>query len=52
MWHQCYIECVNGSWGIYWPDCTVAYPQKFGTKGWATRTLNYLISTEKETRCS
>lgn len=42
MWSQCYIEQVNGLWGIYWPECTLAWNQKFKTKGWATRTLNWL----------
>ena len=42
VWSECYIECVNGKWGIYWPDCTKAWEQTFKTQGWATRTLNWL----------
>lgn len=49
MWSHCHVERVNGSWAIYWPDNTIAWNQKYKTKGWATRTLNWLIN--KETKC-
>lgn len=49
MWKQCYIEEVNGMWAIYWPDCTLAWNQRFKSRGWATRTLNWLIN--KEDKC-
>lgn len=49
MWSQCHVERVNGSWAIYWPDNTIAWNQKYKTRGWATRTLNWLIN--KETKC-
>ena len=42
MWNSCYVECVNDKWGIYYPDCTLAWRQTYKTKAWATRTLNYL----------
>ena len=41
-WWQCHIECVNGLWGIYWPDNSEAWNQRFKTRGWATRVLNDL----------
>lgn len=41
---QCYIEYVNGRWGIYWPDNERAWPWTFKTRGWATRTLKWLNS--------
>lgn len=43
VWMECYIENVNEEWGIYWPDGTKAQNKTFKTKGWATRTLNWLI---------
>lgn len=42
MWNSCYIESVNDKWGIYYPDCTLAFNKTFKTRAWATRTLNYL----------
>lgn len=41
-WNLCSIQCVNGLWGLYWPDETLAYSQKFKSKNWATRVLNRL----------
>jgi len=43
MWNTCHIECVNDLWGIYYPDNSLAWQQKFKTRGWATRTLNWLV---------
>jgi hypothetical protein len=43
MYKTCYIEqASNGLWHIMWPDCTRAWPDGYKTKGWATRTLNWL----------
>ncbi len=42
MWNSCHVECVNALWGIYYLDSTLAWDQKFKTKAWATRTLNWL----------
>lgn len=41
-YNQCHIECINGKWGIYWPDNTSAWSVKYKSRGWATRTLNWL----------
>ena len=42
MYKQCHIEEQNGLWYIMWPDCTRAWSQGYKTRGWASRTLNWL----------
>ena len=42
-YNQCHIECIDGNWGIYWPDNTLAWNDKYKSRAWATRTLNWLI---------
>lgn len=39
-----HIECINNLWYICNPDTTIAWNQGFKTRGWATRTLNWLRS--------
>lgn len=46
-YNQCHIEYVDGQWGIYWPDNTSAWPDKYKSQGWATRTLNQLCAGAK-----
>lgn len=43
IYRQCYVEQhENGLWYVMYPDCTRAFHNGYKTKGWATRTLNWL----------
>lgn len=44
MWHQCHIELntKDNRWYILYPDGSDAWGDSYKTRGWATRTLNWL----------